>query len=130
MSTLSKLNVFKNLFATNKLGKGVSPYAYYLDVLSQWPSAPILGSMWLVVINLQSVNALLNSPKFSNIYNSSIIHKYHFKYNPFINSLPSAYLPYSSVFNIFLFSYIIFLLIFNSFIYYVKYNNSLSFLSS
>lgn len=43
---------------------GANPYAFYLDILSQWPTAPALASMWLVIINLQSINALSNNPDF------------------------------------------------------------------
>lgn len=46
------------------LGKAPSPYSFYLDILSQWATAPALASMWLVVFNLRSVTALMNNPSF------------------------------------------------------------------
>jgi hypothetical protein len=54
------------IFSLNSsaFGRGVSPYAFYLDILSQWPTAPALASMWLVVFNLQSITALTNDPGF------------------------------------------------------------------
>lgn len=46
----------------NSSSKSPNPYAYYLDIISQWPTAPALASMWLIVFDLQSVAALKNDP--------------------------------------------------------------------
>ena len=50
--------------SNSRFNRAVSPYAFYLDILSQWPTAPALASMWLVIINLQSITALTNDPEF------------------------------------------------------------------
>ena len=50
---------FDNTFGS---GRAPNPYSYYLNILSQWTTAPALASMWLVVFNLGSVSALLNDP--------------------------------------------------------------------
>jgi len=57
-------NPLTQMFSLNSdvLNKAPSPYSFYLDILSQWPTAPALASMWLVVINLRSVSALMNNP--------------------------------------------------------------------
>ena len=35
-----------------------SPYYYYLDILSQWPTSIALESQWFLWFDLQSVTAL------------------------------------------------------------------------
>jgi len=44
------------------MAQNLSPYSFYLDVLSQWPSTVALASQWFVTFNLQSVDALNNDP--------------------------------------------------------------------
>jgi hypothetical protein len=60
MSILSKLFRLNGVL----LNQAPSPYSYYLDILSQWPTAPSLASMWMTVFDLQSVPALMNDPAF------------------------------------------------------------------
>jgi hypothetical protein len=38
-----------------------SPYEYYLQLLSQWPTAIALASQWMVTINFDNVNSLFNN---------------------------------------------------------------------
>lgn len=35
-----------------------SPYVFYLDILSKWPTTIALGSQWFMYFNLDSVNAI------------------------------------------------------------------------
>lgn len=41
-----------------------NPYDFYLNILSQWPTAPAMMDLWMVMIDLQSVSALTNDPSF------------------------------------------------------------------
>lgn len=38
--------------------RGINPFEYYLNILSSWPTAAAMASMWMVVIDIRSIRAL------------------------------------------------------------------------